>query len=143
MSGGILNSGVPFNKYEQANKSKFDVAYAKPENVNSEPLFGTIVNMVKHPTGLLVYIAYDHVPPSEITRDSIGVALPLAHTIDEIAAVYGDSLIGLRCKVESKSGRPDSGLVYIIDTKGSGDLETAHKLPGYNTFLAPAGNMAL
>jgi hypothetical protein len=140
----ITSSPVSYNKYEQKRADQLNVTTLKrkPDSVNN-PRYGTITEVRKDPTQTFVYVQFDDVPPNEFSRDTTGVPMPLAHTIEEIALVFGDELVGLKCKLESIGGDINVGLIYIIDTVGSGNLEAANKLPGFNTIFAPAGNLSI
>ena len=85
-----------------------------------------------------VDIRFDEMP-SETLRGSYKRSFILGHHPSEIATLYGNDLVGLRCMVEYYGNEPDQGVAYIVNPEGKGDLSKAHSVRSFSTLFAPAG----
>jgi len=85
------------------------------------------------------YIRFDDAL-SAVSQESVDKPFILGYAVEEIAMIYGDDLIGLRCRVDFIGANSNQGIVTIISDTGEGDLEEANKLRDFGTLLAPAGS---
>lgn len=77
--------------------------------------------------------------PSEVLQGSYENSFILGHHPSEIAAIYGEDLVGYRCMVEYYGNQPDQGIARIVNPEGKGDLLKTHKIRSFSTLFAPAG----
>jgi hypothetical protein len=73
------------------------------------------------------------------TKDTYGRLFLLGNSVDEIAIIYGNDIVGKRCRVQYVGTRKDQGTAYMANPEGKGNLEKASTIPGFGTFLSPAG----
>lgn len=90
------------------------------------PRFGVIVDFTRE---LWVYVRFDDELSFKSQATYPDKAIPLGHTSDEVAVVYGDDIIGLRVRVEYSGARKKQGMAYIIRPSQKPDHEKSHKLP--------------
>lgn len=76
----------------------------------------------------------------KIHRSTYAVYYPLGQSAEEIYLVYGDNIVGRRCRIVFSGPRETSGTVYIESGNSPSDPEAAGNLPAFGTILAPAGS---
>jgi hypothetical protein len=117
----------------------------RPDDVSKpKPRYGVIVKQVQIQDNttqqyfMYVYVRFDE-DLSKKARASYGKPIILGHQPAEVATLYGDDLVGLRCRIEFEGTRAERGVVYIDNPEGHGNLENMSSLPSISTFLAPPG----
>lgn len=135
---------VVFNEWQQRRLDHERQAEKRDPHVIQQPKYGRIVRsmtVVDENTGkysMYVHVRFDDIQ-SDVLQGSFERPFVLGHTATEIAALYGDDLVNMPCRVEYFGHRRNQGIVFIVNRDGSGNLENAHKLPAFGTVLAPPG----
>ena len=105
--------------------------------------FGTIIGMHTGASEgkkvIAVYVKFDEMD-DKYDQSSFPVPLSLAYPVDVVSHLFGDDLVGRRCRVEFYTPSPAGGRVTITTERNfSGDAGKAGKVPAAVTIMSPAG----
>lgn len=115
-----------------------EIETKRPSREGQIVRFSQVVDENTARSYMWVSIRFDDAP-SEVLRGSYNRSFILGHLPEEVALLYGDDLIGLRCRVEYFGNAKNQGIAYISNPDGEGDLVQANTVAPFGTSLAPAG----
>jgi len=136
---------APFTEEQESRRQlELEISRGDP-NSQKKPAYGVIVDQrtTSTPDGQPVFEVRIKLDDriSNIQK-SIDGFYKLGYPIDFIAQVFGDDLIGRRCRLEYGGAGPNSGIVYLFaDSRFIGNLEKMSEVEEPITLLAPAGSI--